>query len=123
MHSPDSWSVFLSLQSIEENISLYLDPQTRDQVVSVSLERNELGEAQKMIWRIGSSDNQLSFESTVSQVLEKQEILTKGRPLRILPKGIRRKLSSSGRDEKYRMVSRFENQPFHGIMEEVRLHD
>jgi hypothetical protein len=123
MHSPDSWSVFLSLQTNGENISLYIDPQTRAQDVSVSLERNELGEAQRMIWRIGSSDNQLSFESTVNQILEKQEILAKGRPLRILPKGIRRKLSSSGRDEKYRMVSQFRDLPFRGIMEEVRYHD
>jgi hypothetical protein len=76
-----------------------------------------------MIWRIGSTDNQHSFESTVSQILEKQEILAKGRLLQILPKGIRRKLSSSGRDEKYRMASRFGDQPWHGIMEEVRLHD
>jgi len=123
MHSPDSWSVFLSLQSKGKNISLYLDPQTRDQVVSVSLERNELGEAQNMIWRTGSLENRINFESTVSQILEKQEILAKGRILRILPKGIRRKLSSSGRDEKYRMVSRFGDQPWRGIMEEVRLHD
>ncbi|MGB3861481.1 MAG: hypothetical protein WA915_05320 [Candidatus Aminicenantaceae bacterium] len=123
MHSQDSWSVFLSLQTNGENITLYLDPQTRAQDVSVSLERNELGEAQKMIWRIDSSGSPLSFEGTVTQILEKQEILAKGRSLRILPKGIRRKLSSSGRDEKYRMVSRFGNQPFRGIMEEVRYHD
>jgi hypothetical protein len=123
MHSPDSWSVFLSLQSKGENISLYLNPQTRNQDVSVSLERNELGVAQKMIWRIGSLENRISFESTVNQILEKQEILAKSRPLRMLPRGIRRKLSSSGRDEKYRMVSRFDNQSFHGIMEEVRLND
>jgi hypothetical protein len=123
MHSPHSWSVFLSLQTSGENIALYLDPQKRTQDVSVSLERNELGEAQRIIWRIGSSDNQISFESTVTQLLEKQEILAKGRPLQILPKGIRRKLSSSGRDEKYRMVSRFGDQPFQGIMEEVRCHE
>lgn len=123
MHSPESWSVFMSLQTHGENISLYLDPQTRSQDVSVSLERNELGEAKKMLWRIGSLDNRISFESTVSQILEKQEILAKGRVFRLLPKGIRRKLSSSGRDEKYRVASRFGNQTFLGIMEEVQLHD
>lgn len=123
MHSPDSWSVFLSLQFKGRTISLYQDPQTRNQTVSVSLDRNKLGEAQNMIWKIGSSENTIRFVSTVSQILEKQEILAKGRLLRIFPKGIRRKLSSSGRDEKYRMVSQFDNQPWYGIMEEVRLHD
>ncbi len=123
MHSPSSWSVFLSLQTKEENISLYLDPQTRAQKLSVSLERNKLGEARRMTWRTNSSENQLIFESTVTQMLEKQEILAKGRVLRILPKGIRQKLSSSGRDEKYRMISRFNNQSFIGIMEEVRCHE
>ncbi len=123
MHSPRSWSVFLCLQTKEENISLYLDPKTTAQDVSVSLKRNELGEAQSMIWTIGSPNNQLNFDSYVTQILESQEILSKGRTLRILPRSIRRILSSFGRDEKYEMVSRFRNQSYHGIMEEVRYHE
>lgn len=123
MHSPRSWSVFLSLQTKEENISLYLDPQTMDRDVSVSLERNQIGEAQKMIWSIGSQDNQLTFEGDITRVLESQEILCKGRFLKILPGRIRRLLSSSGRDEKYEMVSRFRDQSYRGIMEEVKLHE
>jgi hypothetical protein len=123
MHSPISWSVFLSLQTRERNISLYLDPETTVQDVSVSIERNPLGEALRMIWNIGSPDNQLNFESKIIRVLENQEILSKGRCLKILPGGIRRMLSSSGRDEKYETTSRFRGQSFRGVMEEVKYHE
>lgn len=122
MHSPNSWSVFLSLQTKRENISLYLDPQTKVQDVSVSIKRNKLGEAQRMIWTVGSPDKQFYFDGHVTRILEAQEILSKGRALRFLPRGIRRMMSSSGRDEKYEMVSRFRNRSYHGIMEEVRYH-
>ncbi len=123
MHSLRSWSVFLALQTKEEEISLYLDPETTAQDASVSLIRNHLGEARRMIWSIGTPGDQTRFESQITRILESQEILSKGRSFRILPKGIRRMLSSSGRDEKYEMVSRFGDQSFHGIMEEVKYHE
>ena len=122
MHSPASWSVFLSLQTEGERISLYLDPQTEAQDVSVSLKRNEMGNAQSMAWAIQSPVKPLNFEGRVTRVLESQDVLEKGRTLRFLPKGIRRMLSSSGRDEKYQMISRFGDQTYHGIMEEVKYH-
>ncbi len=123
MHSPRSWSVFLSLQTKEEKISLYLDPETTAREVSVSLERNQLGEAHQMTWSIGSPNCQFRFKSQIIRILENQEILSKGRSLKILPRGIRRMLSSSGRDEKYETASRFRDQSFRGIMEEVRYHE
>lgn len=123
MHSPFSWSIFLSLQTKERKISLYLDPETKTQDVSVSLERNQLGDAQRMTWSIGSPVNHLKFEGKIIRILENQEILSKGRCLKILPRGIRRLLSSSGRDEKYEMASRFRGQSFRGIMEEVKYHE
>ena len=122
MHSPASWSVFLSLQSEGEKISLYLDPQTGAQEASVSLKRNETGEAESMAWSIDSPNTPHAFEAQVTRVLESQGVLEKGRTLRILPKGIRRLLSSSGRDEKYQMISRFREQDYSGIMEEVKYH-
>jgi hypothetical protein len=123
MHSPASWSVFLSLQSEGEKISLYLDPQTGAQEASVSLKRNEMGDAQSMAWTIDSKDKPINFEGNVTRVLESQDVLEKGRTLRLLPRGIRRMLSSSGRDEKYQMISRFRDQIYHGIMEEVTYHE
>jgi hypothetical protein len=123
MHSPRSWSVFLSLQTKREDISLYLDPQTSARDVSVLLKRNNLGKAQSMRWIIGHPSNQLVFEGDITRILESQDVLGKGRSLRILPKGIRRKLSSSCRDEKYEIVSHFRGQSYHGIMEEVACHE
>jgi len=123
MHSPASWSVFLSLQTEGEEISLYLDPQTGAQEASVSLKRNERGDAQSMAWAIDSPHKPLTFEGQVTRLLESQDVLEKGRTLRFLPKGIRRMLSSSGRDEKYQMSSRFRDLTYHGIMEEVKYHE
>ncbi len=122
MHSPASWSVFLSLQTEGEKISLYLDPQIGAQEASVSLKRNDMGEAQSMVWAIDSPDKPPDFEGHVTRVLESQGVLEKGRTLRILPKGIRRMMSSSGQDEKYPMISRFRDLTYHGIMEEVKYH-
>jgi hypothetical protein len=123
MHSPNSWSVFLSLKTKEENISLYLDPQTTAQDVSVSLKHNEFREAKRLTWTISSLHGRFNFDGSVARILETQEILNKGRSLRILPKKIQKLLSSSGRDEKYEIFSQFRNQQYHGIMEEVRFHE
>jgi hypothetical protein len=123
MHSPRSWSVFLSLQTNEKEISLYLDPKTTAQEASVSLIRDHSGEARRMIWSLGAPGDQTRFDSQITRILESQEIMNRGRFFLMLPKGIRRRLSSSGRDEKYEMVSRFNDQYFHGIMEEVRYHE
>ncbi len=123
MHCSNSWCVFLSVQTREEKISLYLDPQTAESKVSVHLKRNELGKARSMSWIIDNSNSKFIFDGSVIRILEIQEIMSKGRFLRLLPKGIRRRLSSSGRDEKYEIVSQFRNQEYHGIMEEVMWHD
>jgi hypothetical protein len=123
MHSRDSWSVFLSLQTEREKISLYFDPQTAVQDVSASIERNVLGEAQHMIWTIGAASDAFSFNGYVIRTLESQDVLSKGRALCILPRCLRRRLCSSGRDEKYEVVSQIGDQSFHGIMEEVRYHE
>lgn len=122
MHSPDSWNIFLSLQSERENISVYLDPQTTDHEISVRMIRDELGKTKNMSWNVGDSDRQFIFNGNVARILETEDILRRGRALRFLPNKIRRRLSSSGRDEKYEMVSRFRNQKYHGIMEEVKWH-
>lgn len=122
MHSPESWNIFLSLQSPEESISMYLDPQTTEREVCVDLKRDELGKAKNMSWLVGESDRRFAFEGNVSRTLETEDILSRKQALRFLPKNIRKKLCSSARDEKYEMISRFRNQKYHGIMEEVKWH-
>lgn len=77
----------------------------------------------EMSWIIDNSNSTFIFDGSVTRILETQEIMSKGRFLRLLPKGIRRRLSSSGRDEKYEIVSQFRNQEYHGIMEEVIWHE
>jgi hypothetical protein len=119
MHSRNSWSVFLSLHTPDEKISVYLDPEINERKVSVDLRRNELGEATSMTWEIESSDYPLLFYGSVKKTLEIQEILSKGSCLKALPKIIRKILSTSGKDEKYEMKAKFRGQKYHGIMEEV----
>jgi len=122
MHSPDSWNIFLSLQSPEENISMYLDPQITERNVSVNLKRDDHGKAKNMSWNVGDSDRLFVFMGNVARILETEDIFSKDRAFKFLPKNIRKKLSSSGRDEKYEMVSRFRNKKYQGIMEEVKWH-
>ena len=122
MHSQRSWSVFLCLRKRNEKVALFRDPQTAVQEASVFLERNDRGEAQSMVWTAGSADDPIAFKGRVTRILESEDVLSKGKALWILPKGIRRMLSSSGRDEKYQVVSQHGGQTYRGIMEEVTYH-
>lgn len=119
MHSKDSWGVFISLESSDKSISLYMDPGTAEQNISVKLNKDQLKTPVNLIWTIDARSNSCLFDSRIVRILENEEILGKGRLLKFLPPRLRKKMSSSGRDEKFEVWSRFRGEEYHGIMEEV----
>jgi hypothetical protein len=120
MHSRDSWGVFLALKTSDSWVSCYLDPRTVDTEVEVRLTRDSSGAAQHMDWTLGREGDTAPFRGSITQVLESQAVLNRGRLMNLLPKRILGKLSSAARDEKYAVTSVARSQEFWGIMEEVR---
>ena len=121
VHSRDSWGVFLALRTSDSWVTCYLDPQTVEPDVSVRLIRDSSGTARHMDWILSpSGGSSTPIRSSITRVLESQAVLNRGRLMNLLPDGIRKKLSSAARDEKYAVKSVAGGQEFWGIMEEVR---
>jgi hypothetical protein len=119
MHSPDSWRVFLCLQTDERRISQYLDPRAEETGIDVCLNRDSGGRASSMDWQLGEGRGGERIQARIIRVLESQEILKKGRLLSLVPSWIRKPLNSHGRDEKYAVTAWFRDEFHRGIMEEV----
>jgi len=120
MHSRESWGVFLALRTSDAWVSYYLDPRTVEPDVDVQLIRDSSGTARHMDWILTREGEPTPIRVEVTRVLESQGVLSRGRLMNLLPAGIRRKLSSAGRDEKYAVKAVLDGQDYWGIMEEVR---
>ncbi len=119
MHSPSSWRIFLCLQTEDRRVAQYLDSQTAEADVDVRLNRDSGGRPLSMDWQLGKGRGDLRLQARVNRILESQEILKKGRLLKIVPPLIRKPLNSYGRDEKYAVTAWFRDEYHRGIMEEV----
>jgi hypothetical protein len=119
MHSEDSWAVFMSLNCSDKSISIYMDPKSVEQDVSVLLNKGQLRTLPRFIWTIGSEHNSFLFDGKIFRTLENEEILGKSRYLKLLPPFVRNKMNSSGCDEKFEIRTTFRGKEYHGIMEEV----
>lgn len=119
MHSKDSWGVFISLKTADKSISLYMDPETAEQNISVQLNKDLHKTPVHFVWNIGLQPNPCLFDGKIVRILENEEILGKGRLLKQMPPFLRKKISSSGCDEKFEVKSTFRGEEYHGIMEEV----
>jgi len=119
VHSKDSWGVFISLAYADKSISLYMDPEEAEQDISVQFNKENLSKPVNFLWTLGPRANSNLFDCKIIRNLENEEILGKGRFLKQIPPRLRKKISSSGRDEKYEIRSTFREEEFYGIMEEV----
>jgi len=119
MHSEDSWGVFMSLNCSDKSISIYMDPETNEQDVSVLLNKGHLKTPARFIWTIGPDPDSFFFDGKIIRSIENEEILGKSRYLKLIPPRLRNKMNSSGRDEKFEIRTTFRGKEHHGIMEEV----
>lgn len=119
MHSEDSWGVFMLLNSSNKSLSLYMDPETFEQDVSVLINRGQLKTLPRFIWTIGPKSDSFLFNGKIVRTLENEEILGKSKYLKFIPSRLRNKMNSSGSDEKFEIKSTFKGKEYHGIMEEV----
>jgi len=119
MHNQDSWGVFISLEAVNKTISLYMNPEAVEKNISVCLNRDNCNKAINFVWDLGSPLNYSLYKCEIIRLLENEEILGKGRLLNIIPSCLRKKIGSSGRDEKYETRSVHKGKESYGIMEEV----
>lgn len=119
MHSKDSWGVFMSLSCTDKSISIYIDPTTAEQDVSVLINKGHLRTIPRFIWTIGADPDSFLFDGKIVRTLENEEILGKSRYLKLIPPRLRKKINSSGCDEKFEIKTTFRGNEYHGIMEEV----
>ncbi len=119
MHSKDSWGVFLSLKCSDKSISIYMDPETTEQDVSVLINKGQLRTLPRFIWTIGPESDSFLFDGKIVRTLENEEILGKSHYLKHLPSRLRQKINSSWSDEKFEIMTTFKGKEYHGIMEEV----
>lgn len=119
LHSKDSWAVFIKLNSKNQSLSMYMDPYSVEQKISARLQRDQLQKPVNFIWTIDSQHKPGLFDCRIERELEDEEILSKGRLLKLFPSLIRKKLGSSGHDQKFEVTSEYEGEEYKGIMEEV----
>ena len=119
LHSRDSWEVFLALRTPDAWVSFYLDPRTIEPDVQVRLIRDSSGRACHMDWFRSREGTPNPVRGEVTRTLESRDVLNRGRLMNLLPPGVRRRLCSAGRDEKYAVKAVVDGRDFWGIMEEV----
>lgn len=123
MHSENSWAVFMKLHSKDKNLSIYMDPAGIKDNISARLQYDSEQKPAGFLWELDSQPGPDLLFAKIGKELEDEEILSKGRLLKLIPPRLRNKINSYGCDQKYEVFATFKGEKYHGIMEEVNWHE
>ncbi len=119
VHGVNSWKIFFYLSAQIGDISQYSYNDGANNDILIETRLNEAGDIKSFIVKCSGDNPEKVFVNEVLDTIEDQELLENKSWLKILPKKLKRIISSDGSDRKYRVRCIDGNEEFLGIMEEV----